>query len=54
MENDLEDEAPKSDKTRPAQSLEVWTAVYDGLSDEQIEAIDQVIKTRANLTRVFA
>lgn len=44
-------ELPPSDSGRPAQSLEDWTQVYDGLSDEQVEAIDQVVKTRANLTR---
>jgi hypothetical protein len=44
-------ETPTSDTRRPAQSLEDWTGVYEGLSDEQIEAIDQVVKTRANLTR---
>jgi hypothetical protein len=36
---------------RPAQSLEDWTHVYDGLSDEEVDAIDAIAKTRANLTR---
>jgi hypothetical protein len=36
---------------RPAQSLDDWTRVYEGLGDEQIEAIDEIAKTRANLTR---
>lgn len=36
---------------QPAQSLEDWAHIYDGLTDEQIEAIDQIAKTRANLTR---
>lgn len=44
-------ELPPSDSGRPVQSLEDWMHVYDGLSDEQVEAIDQVVKTRANLTR---
>jgi hypothetical protein len=35
----------------PAQSLEDWTRVYDGLTDEQIDAIDRIANTRANLTR---
>jgi hypothetical protein len=47
----VETETSRGDTIRPAQSLEDWTGVYDGLSDEQIEAIDQVVKTRANLTR---
>ena len=36
---------------RPAQTLDEWTSIYDGLSDEEIEAIDKIAKTRANLTR---
>jgi hypothetical protein len=47
----IEAQASASDTTRPAQSLDDWTRVYDGLSDEQIEAIDEIAKTRANLTR---
>lgn len=37
--------------TIPAQSLEDWTAVYEGLSDNEVNEIDTLIKTRANLTR---
>jgi hypothetical protein len=40
-----------SAETRRPQTLTDWTTVYDGLSDEQIEAIDKIIRTRANLTR---
>ena len=29
----------------PSQSLEDWTHIYDGLSDEEIEAIDQVVRS---------
>ncbi len=43
--------APASDATRPAQSLDDWTRVYEGLSDQQIQCIDQIAKQRANLTR---
>src|SRR5262245_33625684 len=35
---------------RPVQTLEDWD-IYKGLSEEEIEAIDRVVKTRANLTR---
>lgn len=42
---------PPSASQRPAQTLEDWTKVYDGLSDEEVEAVDQIAKTRANLTR---
>jgi hypothetical protein len=36
---------------RGAQSLDDWTNVYEGLSNEQIDEIDRIAKTRANLTR---
>ena len=36
---------------RPPQTLEDWTGVYEGLSDDEIEAIDKTAKTRADLTR---
>jgi hypothetical protein len=36
---------------RPPQSLDDWTRVYDGLSEAEIESIDKIAKTRANLTR---
>jgi hypothetical protein len=42
---------PLRDDARPVQTLDDWTHVYDGLDDDQIEAIDKVAKTRANLTR---
>ena len=32
----------------PPQSIEDWTRVYDGLSEQEIEAIDKIAKTRAN------
>ena len=43
---------PVSEGTpRRAQTLEDWTKVYEGLSDEQVEEIDRIANTRANLTR---
>jgi hypothetical protein len=41
---------PGADTRRP-QTLAEWTTVYEGLSDEQIDAVDAIIKSRANLTR---
>ncbi len=38
-------------EARPAQTLDDWTSVYDGMSDREIDEVDQVVKTRANLTR---
>lgn len=36
---------------RPVQTLDDWASVYDGLSDREIDEIDLISKTRANLTR---
>jgi hypothetical protein len=36
---------------RRTQTVQDWTKVYEGLSDEQIEEIDRIAKTRADLTR---
>jgi hypothetical protein len=36
---------------RSSQTLADWAMVYDGLTEDQIEAIDQDINTRANLAR---
>ncbi len=36
---------------RRAQSIGDWTQVYAGLSDAEVEAIDRVVNTRADLTR---
>jgi hypothetical protein len=35
----------------PAQSIDGWTKIYDGLSEQEIESIDKIAKTRANLSR---
>lgn len=42
---------PTVQDSRPAQTLEDWVHVYDGLSDTEIEKIDAIAKSRANLTR---
>lgn len=36
---------------RPSQTLEDWTRVYDGLSDEEVQGIDRIANSRADLTR---
>jgi hypothetical protein len=48
-EVDLAGETPAN--SQQPQTLADWTKVYEGLSDEQVENIDKIIKTRANLTR---
>ena len=42
---------PKTDDTKVPQLLSDWTGVYNGLSDDEIESIDKIAKTRADLTR---
>jgi len=42
---------PSSDPRGPGPTLEDWRSVYDGLTDDQIELIDRIANTRANLTR---
>ena len=42
---------PKTDDAKTPQLLSDWTSIYDGLSDDEIEAIDKVVNTRADLTR---
>ena len=37
--------------TRRPQTLAEWTTVYEGLSEQQIDAVDATINSRANLTR---
>lgn len=41
----------QSSSSRPAQTIEDWTRVFDGLAVEDIEAIDKIAKTRAELAR---
>lgn len=38
---------------KPAQTLEDWTRVYDGLNGDQVQAVDQIVNSRADLTRSF-
>jgi hypothetical protein len=40
-----------SSAAEPGQVFEDWTHFYDGLSDHEVDEIDKIIKTRANLTR---
>ncbi|MFV0442733.1 MAG: hypothetical protein ACK5Q5_04080 [Planctomycetaceae bacterium] len=36
---------------RPSQTLDDWTGVYAGLDEQQIEAVDEIAKTRADMSR---
>jgi hypothetical protein len=37
----------------PSQELPAWWNIYEGLSDDEVDRLDQAIRPRANLTRVF-
>ena len=47
---DLDVAQPAGQDSRPAQTLPDWCNVYEGLTDEEVERIDQSI-TRGKLTR---
>ncbi len=49
-EVDMAVESPSANGRQP-QTLADWTKVFDGLSDDEVETIDRVMKSRANLTR---
>ncbi len=51
--NVLEISVPAISDPRPVQTLPDWTNVYEGLSDAEIDAVDSVVNTRADLTREF-
>lgn len=42
---------PATTETKSAQGLPDWCNVYAGLTDKQIEAVEQTVLQRANLTR---
>ena len=45
------DDGSGRNPARPAQALEDWTRVYEGLTEQEIEEIDKIVKIRTNLTR---
>jgi hypothetical protein len=47
----VSDVAAPASGPKPAQSLKDWTGVYEGLSEEEVDEVDRIVKTRANLTR---
>ena len=38
-------------EVRLGKTFDDWTHFYDGLSEDEIDEIDKIVKTRANLTR---
>lgn len=49
-EVDVSPEAGPAGTSEP-QTLDQWTKVYEGLSADEVEAVDTSINERANLTR---
>lgn len=39
------------DESTAAQTIDDWKQVYEGLSDREIQAIDEIVRLRADLTR---
>jgi hypothetical protein len=44
---------PGSAGEQPDSKVPEWWKVYEGLSDEEVDRLDQAIRQRANLTRIF-
>ena len=44
-------ERPKGNGTPPAGKLPEWCNVYEGLSDDEVAELEQVVLTRADLSR---
>lgn len=42
-----------TDTTQLDQQIPEWWRVYEGLSEEEVDRLDQAIRQRANLTRAF-
>ena len=49
--NVVELSLPPTDTSRPSQTLDDWTSAYDGLSEREIQEVDEIANSRANLTR---
>jgi hypothetical protein len=50
--SDTVDDSPANgDQSSLGDTLPDWCDVYDGLSDDEIAAIEKIMLTRANLTR---
>jgi len=47
----IEVAVPTASSQRPAQTLDDWTQVYDGLNEDEIESADKLAKSRAELSR---
>jgi len=46
-----EEKSLPASESRPAQTLEDWTRIYDGLSDAEVDEIDEIVKARADVSR---
>lgn len=46
-------EQPKSNGTQSESEIPEWWKVYEGLSDEEVDRLDQAVRQRANLARIF-
>ena len=45
--------APRADSpAAPSSEIPAWWNIYEGLSDEEIDRLDQSIRQRANLSRL--
>ena len=45
--------SPEQSAIPASEGVPAWWNLYDGLSEEEVERLDQAIRPRANLTRVL-
>ena len=49
----IDSASPKDTATANATDVPEWWNVYEGLSDEEVDRLDAVVRQRADLTRSF-
>jgi hypothetical protein len=50
---DVSPKPSEQGKSDSEQEIPDWWKVYEGLNDEDIDRLDEAVRQRANLTRVF-
>jgi hypothetical protein len=51
---DASDPVPDETRGDAAAGVPAWWKVYEGLSDEEVDRLDEAVRLRADLTRTFA
>jgi hypothetical protein len=51
---DVDSQVPSEYRPQDASGVPPWWKVYEGLSDEEVDRLDEAVRQRADLTRTFA